>query len=143
MLNHRSSRLVKGVIWPRENIRPQYAGRLIPLVEEVIHSAEEPSRGTLRRLREDMTDALLRAGFRFDPGDPARRHSANESRYTIYRLPYEPLSRGQGPLRPEIQIEAAVWPVENETFATAKGVDCSIKNSQGYVGLWRIPETAE
>ena len=58
-----------------------------------------------------MTDALLRAGFRFDPGDPAHRRSANESRYTIYRLPYEPLSHGQGALRPEIQIEAAVWPL--------------------------------
>jgi hypothetical protein len=58
-----------------------------------------------------MTDALLRAGFQFDPGSPAHRNSSNESRYTIYRLPYEPLSRGQGALRPEIQIEAAVWPL--------------------------------
>ena len=64
---------------------------------------KEPSRGELRRLRDAMTDALLRAGFRFDPGDPAHQKSGNESRYTIYRLPYEPLSRGQGALRPEIQ----------------------------------------
>ena len=72
---------------------------------------EAPSRGALRRLREAMTDALLRAGFRFDPSNPAHRKSGNESRYTIYRLPYEPLSRGQGALRPEIQIEVAVWPL--------------------------------
>jgi predicted nucleotidyltransferase component of viral defense system len=72
---------------------------------------EEPSRPALRRLREAMTDALLRAGFRFDPGDEAHRVSRNESRYTIYRLPYEPLSRGEGSLRPEIQIEVAVWPL--------------------------------
>lgn len=72
---------------------------------------EEPSRTALRRLREAMTDALLRVGFRFDPGNRAHRKSANESRYTIYRLPYKPLSRGEGALRPEIQIEAAVWPL--------------------------------
>ena len=33
--------------------------------------------------------------------------------------------------------------IENETFAAAKGADCSIKNSQGYVGLWNILETQE
>lgn len=33
--------------------------------------------------------------------------------------------------------------VENESFATAKGADASIKNGQGYVGLWNIPETPE
>jgi len=33
--------------------------------------------------------------------------------------------------------------IENEIFAAAKGADCSIKNSQGYVGLWNIPETKE
>ncbi|MGP0073445.1 MAG: nucleotidyl transferase AbiEii/AbiGii toxin family protein [Bryobacteraceae bacterium] len=76
-----------------------------------ITAEEEPSRGALRRLRENMTDALLRAGFQFDPGSPEHRKSSNESRYTIYRLPYEPVSRGQGALRPEIQIEAAVWPL--------------------------------
>jgi predicted nucleotidyltransferase component of viral defense system len=72
---------------------------------------EEPSRPALRQLREATTDALLRAGFRFDPGNEAHRTSRNESRYTIYRLPYEPLSRGEGSLRREIQIEVAVWPL--------------------------------
>jgi hypothetical protein len=59
----------------------------------------------LRQLREAMTDALLRAGFRFDPGNEAHRTSRNESRYTIYRLPYQPLSGGEGSLRLEIRTE--------------------------------------
>lgn len=91
------------------------AHRLIRRMSEDIDlkivADEEPSRTALRRLHEAMTDALLRVGFRFDPGNPAHRKSGNESRYTIYRLPYEPLSRGEGALRPEIQIEAAVWPL--------------------------------
>jgi hypothetical protein len=94
---------------------PSRAHRLIRRMSEDIDlkitADEAPSRGALRRRREDMTDALLRAGFQFDPNNPAHRNSSNESRYTIYRLPYEPLSRAPGALRPEIQIEAAVWPL--------------------------------
>src|SRR5271154_4121050 len=65
----------------------------------------EPTRAELRRLRQTITEALLQAGFRFDPDNSAHRESRNESRYTIYRLPYDPLLRGEGALRPEIQIE--------------------------------------
>jgi len=76
-----------------------------------IVSDPEPTRPALRRLRETITEALLAAGFRFDPDNPAYRESRNESRYTIYRLPYDPLLRGEGALRPEIQIEISVWPL--------------------------------
>ena len=69
------------------------------------------ARGALRRLRTRITETLLGAGFKFDPADPAYRKSGNESRYTIYRLPYEPVTTGEGPLRPMIQIETAVWPL--------------------------------
>lgn len=97
------------------------AHRLIRRMSEDIDlkiiADEEPSRTALRRLRDGMTDALLRVGFRFDPGDPAHRKSGNESRYTIYRLPYEPVSRGEGALRPEIQIEVAVWPLRRPAVA--------------------------
>lgn len=65
----------------------------------------EPSRAALRRLRDTMTDALLAAGFPFDPANPAHRQSRNASRYTIYRLPYASMKAGEGTLRPEIQIE--------------------------------------
>ena len=47
----------------------------------------------------------------FDPADPAYRKTGNATRYTIYRLPYEPASTGEGALRPTIQIETAVWPL--------------------------------
>lgn len=76
-----------------------------------IVSDREPTRPDLRRLREAVTEALLAAGFRFDPNNSAHRESRNESRYTIYRLPYDPLLRGEGMLRPEILIEISVWPL--------------------------------
>src|SRR3984893_12799024 len=58
-----------------------------------------------------ITEGLLTAGFKFDAKDPAYSKSGNESRYTIYRLPYEPAATGEGALRPTIQIETAVWPL--------------------------------
>jgi len=70
-----------------------------------------PTRGQLRTLRGTITDALLAAGFEFDPANKAHRESANESRYTIYRLPYPQITAGEGVLRPEIQIETAFWPI--------------------------------
>jgi hypothetical protein len=72
---------------------------------------DQPARGALRRLREAVTQALLGAGFKFDPADPAYRTTGNKGRYTIYRLPYEPVARGEGALRPTIRIETAVWPL--------------------------------
>ena len=76
-----------------------------------IVSGEPRSRAELRKLRDDVTRALLHAGFQFDPENAAHRDSGNASRYTIYRLPYAPLVTGEGALRPEIQIETAVWPL--------------------------------
>jgi hypothetical protein len=74
--------------------------------------SEEPrSRTELRKLRDNVTSALLKAGFQFDPENAAHRDSGNASRYTLYRLPYTPLLIGEGALRPEIQIETAVWPL--------------------------------
>jgi len=69
------------------------------------------SRAELRTLRDNVTKALLNAGFEFDPANAAHRDSGNASRYTIYRLPYTPLVAGEGALRPEIQVETAVWPL--------------------------------
>jgi predicted nucleotidyltransferase component of viral defense system len=56
-------------------------------------------RPALRHLRDTVTDALLDAGFQFDPKNPAHRESGNVSRYTLYRLPYAPIAEGQGILR--------------------------------------------
>lgn len=68
-------------------------------------------RPALRRLRDAIATALLDAGFQFDPESPDHRESGNASRYTLYRLPYSPIAAGQGSLRPEIQVEMAVWPL--------------------------------
>jgi Nucleotidyl transferase AbiEii toxin, Type IV TA system len=69
-----------------------------------------PPRPALRRLRESITGELLKAGFAFDPKNPEHLKFNYESRYTLYRLPYEPVAAGQGTLRPEITIETSVWP---------------------------------
>ena len=91
------------------------AHRLIQRMSEDIDlkivGKEDPTRGELRKLRALVTEALLAAGFSFDPENRYNRDSKNENRYTIFRLPYEPLSEGQGILRPEIQIEIALWPL--------------------------------
>ena len=91
------------------------AHRLIRRMSEDIDlkilSAEPLTRPALRQLREALTHALRDAGFLFDPENPAHRESGNASRYTLYRLPYAPIVQGAGALRPEIQIETAVWPL--------------------------------
>ena len=76
-----------------------------------IFAPDDPPRGALRKLRKAMTASLQRAGFKFDPANRDHCLSGNESRYTIYRLPYAAVSPGEGALRPEIQIEVAVWPL--------------------------------
>jgi Nucleotidyl transferase AbiEii toxin, Type IV TA system len=70
-----------------------------------------PPRAAYRRLRDTVTEALLGAGFPFDPANPVHRESGNASRYTLFRLPYAPIAVGVGALRPEIQVETAVWPL--------------------------------
>lgn len=80
------------------------------------------SRPELRTLRETVTNALLQAGFEFEPENPAHRESGNASRYTVYHLPYEPKAAGGGTLRPEIKIETAVWPLR------LPSVDCSVSS---------------
>jgi arginyl-tRNA synthetase len=72
---------------------------------------DKPTRGQLRTLRDTITQVLLGAGFAFDPENPEHRKSMYEGRYTIYQLPYSPTAEGQGALRPEIQIEMAVFPL--------------------------------
>src|ERR1017187_7115437 len=69
------------------------------------------TRPALRHLRDIITKALLQGGFLFDPENASHRESGNASRYTLYRLPYAPIMAGEGTLRPEIQIETAVWPL--------------------------------
>jgi predicted nucleotidyltransferase component of viral defense system len=69
------------------------------------------SRGALRKLRTDITDALLGAGFVFDPENQEHRVSMYKGHYTKYQLPYKPIAEGKGILRPNVQIETSVWPL--------------------------------
>jgi predicted nucleotidyltransferase component of viral defense system len=73
-----------------------------------------PSRGELRKLRSAITDALLDAGFVFDPNNEKHRLSMYKGHYTKYQLPYKALAEGKGILRPDVQIETAVFPLRRD-----------------------------
>jgi predicted nucleotidyltransferase component of viral defense system len=96
------------------------AHRLIKRMSEDIDlkiiGVDAPTRKALRELRETISGVLLAAGFKFDPKDKAHRDSRNESRYTIYNLPYAPLAKGEGALRPALKIEVAVWPLRQQSI---------------------------
>ena len=113
------------------------AHRLIRRMSEDIDlrivSDVQPTRGSLRGLRETITKALLDAGFVFDPTNKAQRETMYEGRYTLYRLPYQPVAAGRGSLRPEIQIETAVFPLRRAT------VTCSVRSFIAE-GFDRVPE---
>jgi predicted nucleotidyltransferase component of viral defense system len=61
------------------------AHRLIRRMSEdidlrIVVDSNRPGRGTLRRFRAKVTEALLGAGFKFDPEGPARRGLALRER---------------------------------------------------------------
>jgi Nucleotidyl transferase AbiEii toxin, Type IV TA system len=103
-----------------------------------IVGVERPSRGQLRRLRHAITGALLDEGFKFDPDNPKHRTTMYEGHYTIYRLPYEPVAEGSGALRPEIQIETAVFPLRRA--ALERSVSSFV--AEGYSRPPEIPAIA-
>jgi predicted nucleotidyltransferase component of viral defense system len=73
-----------------------------------IISNAKPSRRALGNLRDSITDALLAAGFKFDPKNPEHCQSKYKNRFTRYQLSYAPIAEGKGALRPEIQIDLLV-----------------------------------
>lgn len=95
------------------------------------------SRSILRQqlgtLRARVTDALLAAGFAFDPTDPACTRSRNENRYTIWHLPYDSIGGAGEGLRPTILIET--------TYATLR-LPSSLKPVSSFVAeaFGRAPE---
>lgn len=62
-------------------------------------------RQQLGGLRDQVSTALLGAGFVFDPADPAQLHSRDANQFTIYQLPHETAEQAGEGLRPTIQIE--------------------------------------
>ena len=61
-----------------------------------------------------MNDRLEGAGFKLESDDGAavKKHYVvkQNDRYVRYDLPYEPIAKGEGVLRPEIKIEIAAFP---------------------------------
>jgi len=68
-------------------------------------------RRALGKLGDQVTAALLAAGFVFDPKDEAFTRSRNDNRYTIWQLPYAAESGAGEELRPTIQIETTYAPM--------------------------------
>jgi len=67
------------------------------------------SRSQLKRslsaVRSSVTDALLQAGFAFNPRDESQCYAKNENHYAVYHLPYGDTTVSTHGLRPSIQIE--------------------------------------
>ena len=59
------------------------------------------SRGALRRLRGEVNERLEAADFAVEGHYSVKQND----RYVRYDLPYEPIARGEGVLRPEIKVE--------------------------------------
>jgi predicted nucleotidyltransferase component of viral defense system len=85
-------------------------------VDLKIVRAKAPTRGELKKLRKKITDALLGAGFVFDPANNDHRRTMYEGRYTKYQLPYKALAEGKGILRPDVQIETTVFPLRRNAI---------------------------
>ncbi len=65
------------------------------------------SRSALKRLRRQVSERLQETGFAVDTSRVTVQHSDT---YVRYDLPYDPIMRGEGVLRPEIKIEISAFP---------------------------------
>lgn len=69
------------------------------------------SRPSRRGLRGLVTEALLAAGFEFDPNNKAHLSASNEGRSFVYNLPYAPVSARVESLRPGVKVEICSSPL--------------------------------
>ena len=65
------------------------------------------SRPALKRLRRQVSERLRERGFVIDADRVTVQHNDT---YVRYDLPYDPIMRGEGVLRPEIKIEISAFP---------------------------------
>jgi predicted nucleotidyltransferase component of viral defense system len=77
---------------------------------KIIEDKKHP-RSVFRRLRTNIIAELQKAGFSVNPSDETQVKVLHASTYTLLRLPYEPIAKGRGALRPEIQVEISLWPL--------------------------------
>ncbi|WP_374638680.1 nucleotidyl transferase AbiEii/AbiGii toxin family protein [Agrobacterium salinitolerans] len=64
-------------------------------------------RGSLKRMRRAVSKRLQDAGFTVEGHVRVLQNGS----YVRYDLPYEPIAKGEGVLRPEIKIEIAAFPI--------------------------------
>lgn len=95
---------------------------------KIVEDKKHP-RSAFRRLRTNIIAELQNAGFTVDPGNRAHIKVLHASTYTLFRLPYKPIAKGQGALRPEIQIEISLWPLRRP--ATERPVSSFITEAFG------------
>lgn len=101
---------------------------------KIVHPGN-PSRGALRKLRGNITAALIGAGFEFDPNNEKYLVSMYKGTYTKYMLPYGPLAQAKA-LRPDVLIEAALNPLRRD--AVDKPIRSFVAEAYG-----RAPELAK
>ncbi|MCW1410720.1 MULTISPECIES: nucleotidyl transferase AbiEii/AbiGii toxin family protein [Rhizobium] len=89
-------------------------GRAYRLVERMsedidlrIVGEKANSRGALKRLRGEVNERLHAAGFAVEGHYVVKQND----RYVRYDLPYVPIAKGEGVLRPEIKIEISAFPI--------------------------------
>lgn len=73
-------------------------------------------RQRLGALRDEVTAALQAAEFAFDPQPGKAVRSRNESRYTIWQLPYDSQTGAGEGLRPTIQVELTYAPLRTNSI---------------------------
>ena len=64
-------------------------------------------RGSLKRMRRAVSKRLEDAGFAIEGHVRVLQNGS----YVRYDLPYDPIAKGEGVLRPEIKIEIAAFPI--------------------------------
>jgi len=72
---------------------------------------EKPTIGQRKAFRGQVSEALLAAGFKFDPEDRQQVEVLDGKRSFKYHLPYEQQMPAVAALRPEIQVELSSFPV--------------------------------
>ncbi len=93
--------------------------------------ASKITRPALKRLRRQVSERLREIGFTVNDETIKVQH---QDTYVRYDLPYAPIMRGEGVLRPEIKIEISAFPTRRPLVdravtsfvAEAKGVSAEI-----------------
>ncbi len=83
------------------------------------------SRSVLKRFRGEVNDRLTAAGFAVDGHYEVKQND----RYVRYDLPYDPIAKGEGVLRPEIKIELSSFPVA--TAPETRSVSSFVAEAKG------------